>query len=359
MFQKSNISFVLVVLSMFIVSCGNDASFSSTSTTAAKNASQTIEPASTEVDQTSAEESNGNSQDAVIDVEREGDVGNPEEEDSGLIIEDGLLRFTQDYTGIATSPNTPGPDIMFLVDTSGSMSQEKQYLENAIAAFMNDFVNLDLPMHQVYMVGQDFRFPETVKDLPNFSTVNARINSTDALYKFLDIVDGDISLDLPLRADAPKEVIVVTDDNSALSATAFLDQLSARNINNVSVSGLVGLKAGVNTPTCTIASVGTVYQQLAVTPDKKGLIQDVCNNNWNALLKNLAKYIISKILQTNYKLDKVVASEENIEVKVDGQLLDRKQYEIDKDKNEIVFSPDYAPKEGVPFSVSYLTFLED
>ena len=143
---------------------------------------------------------------------------------------DGTTGDCAELTETAMNKKQP-VDIIFVIDDSGSMLMEIA----SVAANMNNFstkiINSGIDVH-VVMISS---YPSDdgicvdpplgsggcpVKDNnpPKYTHVNAKVGSNDALQKVLDHYPDYKAL---LRPDAAKHVVVVTDDNSDLSAAAF------------------------------------------------------------------------------------------------------------------------------------------
>jgi hypothetical protein len=196
-------------------------------------------------------------------------------------------------------------DIIWVVDQSGSMDQETQYVQ----AKINDFVtlinatNID---YRVIMMASPTGSNSICVPGPlggancgnntQFRLASQRIGSTDGPAQ----VTSKYSLYSDfLRPNATKHFVFVTDDNSAMSATNFTNAVNA-----LQPAGMfTGFKVhaiyayGQNTSTgCTGpfgtgAKVGTAYTTLvANTGGARGVI---CQDDWNTVFTDITTAIVS------------------------------------------------------------------
>lgn len=143
---------------------------------------------------------------------------------------DGTTGECAELTETAMNKKQPA-DIIFVIDNSGSMAMEIA----SVAANMNNFsskiINSGIDV-RVVMISS---YPASggicidpplgaggcpVKDNnpPKYTHINSEVGSNNALQKVLDHYPDYKDL---LRPDAAKHLVVVTDDNSSLSANAF------------------------------------------------------------------------------------------------------------------------------------------
>ncbi len=273
-------------------------------------------------------------------------------------------------TFLGSEKSAKRPDIVFLVDTSGSMQEEKEELEKKLASFLLKFSQIGIEDYKIYMVGSNFSFPTDIGSSDNFEILNVTISSNNSLSKFIDIIDGEITVrnraertwetvTIEFREDASKDLIVVTDDNSSLQASDFREAMKERQLSDLYVNGLVGLKQGRNSDTCDIAEVGSVYQELAVNQvQTKGLIQDLCASQYDDLLTKLANTIINKIRNTRFTLTHTLSQQATIKVTIDGIVVDPKLYKIDYEQNMIEFNGSAAPAAGQTVIFEYEKMTE-
>ena len=135
--------------------------------------------------------------------------------------EPGLL--TEVFTANPAPEEKSKVDVLFLMDTSGSMLEEKEAVETQLQEFISKFdESLD---YHIYVVGSEVGYTNifpgyvpfdiNIAELENsdrVTKINEPIDSYNALQVFLNLVNEENS-PLNLRDEASLEVVVVSDDN--------------------------------------------------------------------------------------------------------------------------------------------------
>lgn len=196
-------------------------------------------------------------------------------------------------------------DIIWVVDQSGSMNQETQYVQ----AKINDFAaliaqsNID---YRVVMIASDSGTNRicvppplggpSCGDNTNFRLVDQSVASTNG--PSLAISRYDLYSDF-LRPEAMKHFVFVTDDNSSLSASAFLSGLQglepAGMFDNLKIHGIYaygnGTPQGCTGPFGTGARDGTVYTELiSQTGGASGVI---CEDDWTQVFMDITEAVVA------------------------------------------------------------------
>lgn len=265
------------------------------------------------------------------------------------------------------------PDIYFVVDTSDSMVYERAKLAAAMRRFMDQFKLLGVDDYHMVFIGEEpdqgkgFEFPLEVKTDYRLARVNIPVASADGLVRFVEVMDGkhsavttfgDPNKPFTVKSDRAAELVMVTDDNSAVSAQAFRDQLTRLNL-KLNINGIIALKDIGSTTEfgreCRFNRTGYVYLDLIKNQNPEGLIQDICTEDWDALVKNLAVSIFDKISQYTFKLSKPVMVNKGVLVTIDQQTIDPSFYAIDSVAGTITFNKGHAPAKGTQVNVTYYT----
>lgn len=259
------------------------------------------------------------------------------------------------------------PDMYFVVDTSDSMNYERNKLSLAMQRFIDQFEKVGVTDFRMVFIGQNFSFPQQVKTDARMVEVSVPIESSDGLIRFVEVMRGmhdgaatygDPNKPFPLKSSRDAELIMVTDDNAAVSAQAFRDQVTDLNM-KLSVNGFVALRDIGSTTEfgaqCRFNRTGHVYIELAKDQNPAGLIQDVCTENWDGLMDNLVKSIIEKISQYTFKLTKPIDPSHTLVVTVDQAVIDPSLYQVNPGANTVTFKKGNAPNKGAVVEVSYWT----
>ena len=263
------------------------------------------------------------------------------------VSDDGTVR--ESFKGLLTEKSVD-LDIVFAMDTSGSMASEKSRLESSMATFMTAFREKAKAVNfKVYMIGKSFSFPTPDA---NLTLVDTKVSSNNALAIIKGWVTGAGSS--LLRPAAAKHVIVVTDDNArGETASTFSSFISSNALlkDHTSVHGMIGLVNGSVNSWCSIAAIGSEYQTLAATTT--GRIFDLCQENWDDLLNKLAEAIIVKEAQSEFQLSHAVADPLTLSVRINGTALASEKWQYDPSANKISIQAGSAPTDGDTLEVQY------
>ena len=264
------------------------------------------------------------------------------------------------------SQNSVPVDLIFVMDTSGSMKPKTQKLEQAMQALVSRFLstaaNVD---YQIFMVGTGFNFPSNVPQ-GKVGMVSIYVDSHNALDISSGFLLGRYSSTISLRKAASKELVIITDDEAyKVDANAFRSLIAPakESIGKLHVHGIIGLSqtpggilGGILGPSgvCSIPNVGAQYQALANDPEYKGLIQDVCAPDWGPLIDNLALKVIENKSQTKYPLQLGRPKDpQSIAVTVNGAAVPPGGFSYLAAENAIVFPDASAPASGSSVEVVY------
>lgn len=210
-----------------------------------------------------------------------------------------------------------GPvDIIFAIDTSGSMDYEIKQVKDNINAFAGKIGQSGLDYHVIMIASRGtgtnqvcvpvpLGGADCADNLPTFHHVPQTVSSTNSLTRILSTYDqwkGD------LRQEAFKVFVEITDDNQSgsLSETKFDDDLlalqpagifgtaQARNYTFHSIVGWMEGTQPLDPQKCTEAvNIGATYQKLSLLTG--GIIDSVCKKDYSGVLDNLATGIVTKL----------------------------------------------------------------
>lgn len=254
---------------------------------------------------------------------------------------DGSLTESFSFTGTKKSV-----DILFALDTSGSMSEELGFLAQKFSLFTSEIAKFGLDANVVVIYDKSKEMDGIAS---SFKQHKARVGSNDALCVIRDYFANPTSMGM-LRAGVPLEVFVVTDDNAGgkgiimgpdglpkppsegteCKSAVFQPPADKK----TTFSGIVGLKLGKNTDTCNIAAVGEEYKLMA--PKYGGNIYDLCTQDWGALVKDMAGNVGQRIRKFKLKENPDLAK--GFTVQLNGKVLPASEYTYDAATNTITIS---------------------
>ncbi len=257
----------------------------------------------------------GGDEDGVLDLGGNADDGGSVNECNEIV----------DTADIGVRPQ----DIIFAVDTSGSMIQEAGFVQAQMNSFsiQIDAANVDariiLLAEYPFFVGPGVCIdpplgsggcPNSDSNPPKFLHVpDSGIASTDALMR---IVEHYPDYSPFLRETAITHVVIVSDDNSAMSAADFTQQFVSLDphLIDFKLHGIVSSEdpdaaCGTGSACCQLAaSQGTVYQELITQTG--GVEGNLCDQEFQPVFQAVAQQVIGgATLSCTYQIPPAPAGE--------------------------------------------------
>lgn len=263
----------------------------------------------------------------------------------------------------ATAEGISSPvDIVWVIDTSGSMNEEALLVQtnlNAFVAFL-DTAGLD---YRVVMVAADsVCVPEPLSgggcpdtDGERYLHVRQTIGSTNALEQLVSTYPQYQPF---LRPDASLHFVVVTDDESRRDATWFINQMNAvspavPSFTFHTIASLTGsetcflficVPSGCSGPNGDAEAQGRKYMDLST---RTGGVQfSICEADWSPVFTDIGASVIREAtLPCEYGIPEVDFGEivwEEVTVEIDGVPLSRVENEAACGVGEAWFYDDIA-----------------
>lgn len=278
----------------------------------------------------------------------------------------------QVFSGPANAP----VDILFVMDTSGSMREEKKSLEGNMNRFLTNMLSAKLDVKILTLGGGQpnldkfprgggncgaFDFP---KDLPKerFGNVPVYVHSYDPIGRLSNFLDGkyDSLSPFKLRKNAPLEIVIISDDDGtdqkelqqdpAETPRNLATDFKAPSGKKVRVHAIVGLENSAKIPeVCEIENPGVQAQTLA--NQTGGTIMDICSQDWESLINQLSSKIIAG--NKGYQLEASIDPKKPVTILVNGKPLDSKLYTIDYAAGFITLSDGASVQSGDEIKVEY------
>jgi hypothetical protein len=254
---------------------------------------------------------------------------------------------------VEAQPALQPADIIFAIDTSGSMGEESFYVRQHMNAFSQQIVASGIDV-RVVMLAMAQLFPcfgiicppgvcidpplgsgacPADEKPPAYYHPVSDIGSFDALTKIIDLYPSYGSV---LRQDANKFLIIVTDDNAAApniaDANTFMTQFVALDPGKLTGITVHGIYCFNNSGACVTA--GTVYQD--VISMTGGIHGDLALQDFQPIFNDVAAQIVLNAgeLPCEYAIPAAPMGETFDKEKVnvvftDGAMMDKNIYKVD------------------------------
>jgi hypothetical protein len=211
-------------------------------------------------------------------------------------------------------------DIIFVIDDSGSMTEELNQIKVNVNTFASKIGGTGLDYQVIFIVkkgtsGNTICVPTPLAGTacadnpPLFHHINQDVQSTDSLTLILSTYNSTnpaLAWDKYLRMDAYKVFVEVTDDQSSLASASFDTQLLAKPpagmfgtaaARKYVFHSIVGWQEGTAplsaTKCSTAVNTGSKYQELSQLTG--GIIDSVCKTDYSGVLNNIGKGIADKL----------------------------------------------------------------
>lgn len=207
--------------------------------------------------------------------------------------------------------NTANVDMIWVVDNSVSMVEEIQIIRENLSEFLLSIedrskLNFTLITNNKGSHGMTLSPAALAK---GYKHIVQRIESRDGLIKLVELLPK--MLGTSIRSNSKKVVVVVTDDNSDLSANLFLQAINKFfKLIDFKLFGFVGLD---RVQSKCIDNVGTAYIKLALSTGGRAF--NICEPDWRPYFEALVKDV-GEITQTEFTLP--TRPKGQIVVKIDG-----------------------------------------
>ncbi|CAN5442473.1 hypothetical protein BH09MYX1_BH09MYX1_04110 [soil metagenome] len=211
-------------------------------------------------------------------------------------------------------------DIIFVIDTSGSMTEEVVQTKTNINDFAVTIGQSGLD-YQVIMLASrgtgnlqicvppPLGGANCADNAPIFHHINQNVGSTNSLSLALSTYDSNnaaLNWAKYLRPTATKVFVEITDDNSSMAFATFDTQLLAKQPAGMfgtaqnrkyifdSICGWLDPSPVLDPQKCGSAvNIGSAYQNLSVLT--KGIVDSVCKTSYKSVFQNIAKGVAGKL----------------------------------------------------------------
>jgi len=191
-------------------------------------------------------------------------------------------------------------DISWVVDSSGSMDFENRQVQDNLNAFSSHIFSSGVEDYHVILIGDagEMSVPPPLGGSPNFMHIDDSVGSNEALEKL--IFHYPTYKDF-LRPGAVRHFVVVSDDNSDMSAVEFISALGgltdpgfppydwSASLYGWQLHSIVAFGSIPIIGCVTGAAIGHVYRDL--TARTGGVEMQVCLTDWSPIFSALESAI--------------------------------------------------------------------
>lgn len=267
-----------------------------------------------------------------------------------------------EYVEEWTQPKSKQVDIMFFIDKSCSMEDDKERLANNFTQFTDHLRELDAD-YLVMVATQDggchngdMIDKDTPKDLISGQFRQA-IDQPGGVYTEAGLMiarnavnnsDAGECNDGFLREGSMVSFILIADEpEQSPGGTPWDEQVTA--IQARAPSAYISAVAGPVPDGCDTAEAGYGYYEASVATG--GLFRSVCDTNWGEHLSKLADLAVSVVLPDTFLLEDEPMVD-TLRVFVDGEEV-TVGWTYDAEQNAIVFAAEAVPEEGTTIQARY------
>jgi len=200
----------------------------------------------------------------------------------------------------AVSQTPRSADVVFVVDNSASMEKAISKVQTVLSGFANQIVAQRMDLRIIMISAgtgtssHGICVPRPLgsgvcpndQNVPFYRHITTNVGSMDSLGKFLSTYTQWKD---SLRANASKTIVVVSDDNSRMSAAEFRSNLAALpSFQNHKFNAVV------KGPLCGTASSENEYTKLAASTG--GIFVDICEEDFGPSFAAMATAIIGNVV---------------------------------------------------------------
>ena len=188
-------------------------------------------------------------------------------------------------------------DVIFVIDNSGSMTFEANAVQENMNGFSQQIIDSGVDVHVVMISSYSGNgvcvapplggggCPGDDNNLPTYTHIGQGIGSNNALSQLVNLHG---QWQAAMREEASKHIVIVTDDNSSMSAANFDSAFTGLDPSyaDYRLHGIVSL---TNCPQT--AQIGSVYMDLA--DQTGGVLGDLCDQDFQPLFDLLSTEVVN------------------------------------------------------------------
>ena len=188
-------------------------------------------------------------------------------------------------------------DIIFVIDDSGSMDDDNEAVQNNINVFSSSIAAAGVDYH-VVLVGTT-NVPAPLGGSAAFRQIDTSVDSNDPL---IELVDNYPLYRTHLREDAVKHFVVITDDESDMSANEFSSTVATwPGFTSFTVHSIVAFGSDPDQGCSTGAAYGHEYVDLSAATG--GVTSPICDANYAVVFDAVVAAVTTVTLPCTLAID--------------------------------------------------------
>ncbi len=262
-----------------------------------------------------------------------------------------------------------GADIIWVIDTSGSMSDDQNRLFLGIEAMMNALPAGDWRLNMIStdptMVLYDQQFPlvpgDTLVDAQTMYSYMAKGTLEEGFAAIMTYIDQNPYAQTWMRDDAALLVVFVSDEEEqsffgmtdAEAINEFEQWFDSLRFYNYAASIVHFPKAD---SLCNPSDIDVGERYIQVTKDYNGVVIDICSEDWSPGVEDASENLS---LLDSWPL-KYTPDEYTVTVFVESKLYPSSKWEYDEGENTVFFNevPTWGSHVDVSYNINEKTYTE-
>lgn len=188
-------------------------------------------------------------------------------------------------------------DVIFVIDDSGSMDDDNQAVQDNINTFSSSIAAAGVDYH-VVLVGTT-NVPAPLGGSAEFRQIDTNVDSNDPL---IELVDNYPLYRNHLREDAVKHFVVITDDESDMSANEFSNTVATwPGFASFTLHSIVAFGSDPDEGCSTGAAYGHQYMDLSAATG--GVTSPICDANYGEVFDAVVAAVTTVTLPCTLPID--------------------------------------------------------
>jgi len=250
-------------------------------------------------------------------------------------------------------------DLIILVDSTGHIQSDKSKIQKELTRLIQRVSSESGRDMRVFVLGSQFHLNGSLPAIQQVH-LDTQVSGQNALDVLVSLLSGDISVDLPVRYEAVKEVILLSDDplhsgqsQARLKTVDDFRQWLKGLTPHAGAIRLHGVIPGLQSASCGLKPATYPYARVAREAAWMGAMVDLCPKEWPIAMDRIASEIALAPMNSKYVLKHRAASSAPVSVRINRQREESNRFRVSPDARTIHFHKDWNPRPGDVVEVTY------